>query len=214
MEGRKATSVRPRVVVLSRDAVLASRLVEACAPAAAVAAVACGFEAAAEVLAAPVAVLVIDFRCLPPAHERLLDLARELEVEVLGVGATPTGIAIDRLSGVRLVSRDDLAVFVVRSLDIAASPAEPEARELPTPIELPENEPEAWPEAEAEVEAVAESAPPVAGAPASEAPRGNGRRGPAAPRPAWPEADDQPELRAPSQLLSPEELSALLEDDA
>ncbi|MGB2824246.1 MAG: hypothetical protein WBF17_24950, partial [Phycisphaerae bacterium] len=81
VRGARADSFR--VVVLSRDPALSSRLTAICAPGIEVARVASGYEAGAEVLAAPVAAIVIDFRALGSAHGRLLHVARRMDVEML-----------------------------------------------------------------------------------------------------------------------------------
>lgn len=67
-----------------------------------------GYEAAAELLAAPAAALVVDLRLLAGKHLRLLEIARSLDVEVLAVGSLPIGMTAEDLSGVRLIARRDL----------------------------------------------------------------------------------------------------------
>jgi len=61
---------------------------------------------------------------------RLITIARQCNVEVLGVGAIPPKISIEQLSGVRLVSNKDLSAEAARLLSAAAvertaSPSEP-----------------------------------------------------------------------------------------
>ena len=46
-----------------------------------------GYEAAAEILSAPTAALVVDLRILNRGHIRLLEVARQMDTEVLAVGA-------------------------------------------------------------------------------------------------------------------------------
>jgi len=67
-----------------------------------------GYEAAAELLAAPAAALVVDLRLLGGKHLRLLEIARSLGVEVLAVGSLPIGMSAEDLSQVRLIARRDL----------------------------------------------------------------------------------------------------------
>lgn len=67
-----------------------------------------GYEAAAELLAQPAMALLIDLPCLTPRHRKLLHVARLLKVEVLGVGAFPPGLSAGDLSGMRLISMNDL----------------------------------------------------------------------------------------------------------
>ena len=67
------------------------------------------YEAAAEILAGPTIALVIDLRLLTMQHLGLLEIARQRPLEMLGVGAVSPGLTAEDLSGVRLVSRRDLA---------------------------------------------------------------------------------------------------------
>jgi hypothetical protein len=67
-----------------------------------------GYEAAAELLSRPAMALLIDLPHLTLPHRKLLHVARQLGVEVLGVGAFPTGLSAGDLSGMRLISTDDL----------------------------------------------------------------------------------------------------------
>ena len=78
-----------RIVVFSRDGAVASQVrawAVGQAGGAAVAHVTGGYEAAAELLAEPVAALVVDLPCLTARHARLLDVARRRRVEMIGVG--------------------------------------------------------------------------------------------------------------------------------
>ena len=105
----EAKSSLPRVVVLCGDpglvrelATPASRRGWQCR------AVSSPYEAAAELLAGPREVLVVDLRLLGRRHLRLLEMARSAGAEVLGIGALPAGTGSDELSGVRLVARADI----------------------------------------------------------------------------------------------------------
>jgi len=89
-----------------------------------------GYEAAAELLAQPTMALLIDLSRLTSLHSKLLHVARQLGVEVLGVGAFPPGLSASDLSGMRLISLDDLPselrTITQRTTppDVAAAPKE------------------------------------------------------------------------------------------
>ena len=96
----------PRVVLLSQDAALrqvADVAVVRCVT------VETGYEAAAELLSEPASALVVDLSILTARHARLLEIARGQNVEVLGVGMPNRHLDPESLSGLRLVSRNDLA---------------------------------------------------------------------------------------------------------
>jgi hypothetical protein len=78
-----------------------------------------GFEAAAELLAEPALALVVDFQALSEDHVKLLDIARELKVELFGVGAFPAGLSTEHLCGMRLVSRSALPNLLQESANAA-----------------------------------------------------------------------------------------------
>jgi hypothetical protein len=110
-----------RVVVFSHDSALGRFGRE-------VVRVASAYEAAAELLDGGVRVLVIDLRALTDRHVRLLDVAREMGVEMLAVGALPAHLSSDELNGVRLIAHDQLDQAVGRySREVAdeAKSAEP-----------------------------------------------------------------------------------------
>ena len=110
-----------RVVILSRDPALAADELRDVAGAEVHGIrVASPYEAAAEMLAAPVSVLLADLRSLSRRHLRLLEIARELDVEILAVGTLPSGLTAEQLSGVRLLSMRDLPAAIAR----VSSPAE------------------------------------------------------------------------------------------
>jgi len=213
MEGRETPAGRLRVVVLSRDSALASRLADLCAPPVAVVRVASGYEAGAEILAAPVAAMVIDFRSMDPAHARLLDMARETGVEMLGVGATPRGLRIDQLSGLRLVSRTELPAAVGRIAQAARqaapvdrAPEPPPEPQAPSPVQAAEPTPR--PRRPARKTAKRRKTARKRPKPAPTAPAEKPFPAPAEPAPVEPLPTG-----SPSQLLTPEELAALLEDE-
>jgi len=118
-----------RIVVLSQDASLAWPTAAPGEPVA-FAHTSSGYEAAAELLAAPTTALVIDLRFLAGRHLKLLEVARDLGVAVFGVGSLPIGMTAEDLSGVRLVARRDLPQAVA-ALAPAPSPrpAPPEPAE-------------------------------------------------------------------------------------
>ena len=147
------------------------------------------YEAAAELLARPVLALVLDLRCLTPRHLRLLSVARENHVEVLAVGSLPFGITTTDLSGVRLMAVNDLPDELQRL-----------ARVSPAPAPAIETQPAA--EVVPEVEAPRE--PPVRTVPARPLKQPIETGGPRALR-------ERPAHR-PGDLLTDEELAALLED--
>ena len=115
MEGDDTSCGALRVVVLSRDPgfAKATRCVAA-GTAARCIGVGSPYEAAAEVLNGQVLALVLDLRCLTPRHLGLLEVARQVRVEVLAIGSLALGESTADLSGVRLVSAVDLADQVRR----------------------------------------------------------------------------------------------------
>lgn len=166
-----------RVVVLSQDASLAW-LTDSPGARVVLAHVRSGYEAAAELLAAPAAALVVEMRLLGARHVSLLEIARDLDVEVLGVGSLPIGMTAEDLSGVRLIARGDLARAVralarlrpppepddepprtdgeQADLAAAAGPAEPEQRTSPEPP-APDDDDDEAPGADGEAPAFAEA---------------------------------------------------------
>jgi hypothetical protein len=191
MEGRPVLPNGFRVVVLSRDPQLGLGLVDHCASATALTRAPSGYEAAAEILAAPVSALVVDFRAFGASHRRLLEVARQMDVEVLGVGALPAGMDSGDLNGVRLVSRPALpgALDRLAAAAGAGGPAEPTGAPAP-----------------------------ASPRPASAEDRGEQAAGDHDAAEPTDEAEDDVEAEpgraeTPSDLLTPEELSALLEDE-
>jgi len=201
-----------RVVILARGDSPVPRLDARCVR------VTTAYEAAAELLLAPTAAMVVEVGLLGPRHLRLLEIARDVGVEVLGVGVLPPGVSAAQLDGVRLVSSEAVASAVGR---VVRPPAPAEAVPPPPSVRKP-------PEAPA--------APKPAAAPGNArlAPAKRPRRKPAAKRkrktktaakrasPKVAEASSAPEPPAPESgsvpeapprgLLTPEELSALLGD--
>ncbi|MGC9455290.1 MAG: hypothetical protein ACP5HU_10565 [Phycisphaerae bacterium] len=125
MESRE-TSLR--VVTVARDGLLtADELARLAAEHMRCEQVESPYEAAAALLAAPAAAVAVDMPLLNRKHLRMLDLARKLGVVVLGTGAIPAGFSAEELRGVRLVGRAGL-IDELLSLSIgryvAAEPAQ------------------------------------------------------------------------------------------
>ncbi len=174
MEDQSASVGELRVVILSRSAELSGVARKGlCAESLRCIRVASAYEAAAELLAAPAVAMIVDLRLITGEHVRLIELAREMEVAILAVGALPVGMNADDLSGVRLTSREHLPEALGEIVQAAASPVTP-----------PES-----------------SAPPGL----QTAPREAVALTPAKPA-------DRPKT-PPDELLTPEELSALLENE-
>ena len=238
MEGRDAFSRRCRVAVVSHDPALGADLAGLCAARVELVRLHSGYEAAAEILAAPVAALVIDFRAMARPHPGLLDIARRMNVEMFAVGALPAQLSADDLSRVRLISRADLAGQIAQ---LAAASAPPPAAAAPEPpaaaAEAPRPEPVGATPGDSEQpsgHATAAtkkskspskaSARPRKRAKAARKPRSGARRKkpiqlpeaepPPPAAPPEPPAQPRAQPRAPSDLLTPEELAALLENEA
>jgi hypothetical protein len=197
MEGRPASSDGLRVVVLSRDPQLGLGLADHCASPIALTRAPSGYEAAAEILALPVSALVVDFRAFGASHRRLLEIARQMDVDVLGVGALPGGMDSEDLDGVRLVSRRALAGALDRLAAAAGADVPPQPRPTPTA---------AAPRAATTEER--DEQPPASRDDAEPPDQAEGEVE------AQPEAETQPSrAQTPGELLTPEEISALLEDE-
>jgi len=133
-----------RVILLSHDDAIAEEIcahqtdvVISCVR------VASGYEAAAELLAEPAGGLVIDFRAMAGRHVKLLDIARQLHVAVLGLGELPARVSAAQLSGVQLVSRADLGDAMERT--ITSQPAPPTADQSETQPPGPDQPPQRLP---------------------------------------------------------------------
>jgi len=82
-----------------------------------------GYEAAAELLSAPVAALVVHLGRITPAHVRLLDLAAELEVPVLAFGTISAPLSSAQLARMRMVEPKQLGPALKDVLSGTPSPA-------------------------------------------------------------------------------------------
>ena len=232
-DGESKSVCGARIVVLSQDSSLAwstdgpdDRVTFAHASS--------GYEAAAEMLSAPARALIIDLRLLPGRHLQLLEIARDLAVEVFAVGSLPIGMTAEDLSGVRLIARKDLPAAVdalpPAPWTVGQTPLEGEPAEAVTPTRLVP----AKAAADAEPPAPTEPGPDdvlasmelpgaIAQALAGSGGRSRGseaRRAIAPPEESSPPAaDEQPESApvedqgADDGLLSQAELNALLGDE-
>ena len=108
MDGRE-TAPRPRRAVVFTSCTPGQGLLEGLEPARGWVPAASAYEAAAELLAGPAAVLVVDLRLLRPGHARLIEIARQAGAELLGVGPLPAWASSDQLGGMRLVGQGQLA---------------------------------------------------------------------------------------------------------
>ena len=215
MAGRDSTSPPLRAVLLSRDPILGARVLPLCADGWRAARVPSGYEAAAEILSAPVAVLLIDLRALSGLHRGLLALARRMEVRMAAIaGQTPPGMTGDDLQGLQRIEIEDIpaALASARSSlasrggsfdELAGSAALPEAPQTsaadhPAPAQTPAPAPALAPA----------PAPALAPAPApalAEIPLVQEKRVMLTPRSGKPKTF--------TGLLTPEELAFLLEDE-
>ena len=147
-EDDKSSPTTMRVVVCSPDApaiVSTGRLAK---PSLEVVSVESVYEAAAELLAEAPAALVVDLRLLGPRHARLAAIARQCGTEMLGVGALNGSMPAEQLSGLRLVSHQELDETLSQ---LASTPKnqnssgqiestyKPSAPQRPAPIKPPAN---------------------------------------------------------------------------
>ena len=151
------------------------------------------YEAAAELLAEPPLAMVIDLRCLTPGDLPLIEMARQRGLEVLAVGAVPLGITTTDLSGMRLSARGHLSALLE---GFAASP--PSGGQVPVSSQAVAGE---SPELSSLARSIRKAS--RAGSKAAKAPDG-----------AKAKADDKPLGDSPDELLTKEELAALLEDES
>jgi len=142
MDDRKAASPGPRVVVLSRDPSVGVRADDGERAEVSCVRVPSPYEAAAEILAAPAAMLVVDLPSLGRSHGRLVKIAREMGLEVLGVGKLPAGMEAGQLAGVRLIGRDELEQTIQ---DLAEQQRATPAPPAPEPVQAGEYAPEPEP---------------------------------------------------------------------
>ncbi|HUT58438.1 MAG TPA: hypothetical protein VNA25_11390 [Phycisphaerae bacterium] len=133
MADSPACSAGGRVVALLPDtAAKASMLQELSSDGLECVPVGSAYEAAAELISAPVLALVIDLRLFGPRHLRLLQIARQLSVELLAVGGIPIGLSAEDLNGVRLLARSEVQGALAR---LAGAAVEYEESAGPQPAE-------------------------------------------------------------------------------
>jgi hypothetical protein len=188
-------SSRGRVVVLSGDPRLRGELARpALSPSWDCLRVSSPYEAAAELLVEPTGVLVVDLRMLDRRHLRLLEIARRQGTEVLGTGSLPAGASSEELSGMRLAGQSDVAAEIQRIL-LPRQGAEAQAAAAE---EIPEGAGHEQAAAKTEQEGDV---------------REVGRPG-VAPQEGQPVADRGTSAPAAKDLLTGEELAALLGDES
>lgn len=125
------------VVVLSREQNLARDEFRAVAAASLKCIrVTTAYEAAAEVLAAPVSALLIDLRCLSQRHLRLLEIARDMDIEMLAVDSLPTALTAEQLNGVKLIAMRSLPGELARICSVTLE-AGAVGMPAPQPVEVP-----------------------------------------------------------------------------
>ncbi len=73
-------------------------------------------EATAKIMAVQSLALLIDLRATDWRKSRLLQTAREINIEVLAFGTLPPGTNCDELSGLKLVTERDIPVAIERTL--------------------------------------------------------------------------------------------------
>jgi hypothetical protein len=193
MAGSDTTLPPLRAVLLSRDPILGARALRLCANGWRAIRVDSGYEAAAEILSSPVAVLLIDLRSLGGLHRGLLALARRMEVQLAAIaGETPPDMTADDLQGLRRIEVGDIPAALAGAREsLAGRVANADESAGPASVsEAPR----------------ASAAPDPALAPAqAEAPPAQPMRVMLTPRSGKP--------KALTGLLTPEELAFLLEDE-
>lgn len=171
-----------RVVILSRDETFCADL----------AGVSCvrvtgPYEATAELLAGPTLAVVIDLRALAPRHARLVEIAQQLGAEAIGCGKMSAALSAAPISGLRLLDTRHVPAEIERLLEQAGGCAELDTPELAADEESQDDPP-----------------------PEQAAPAANPFARPAAPDPEpSPQRPDPPSLSS-SNLLTPQEIAALL----
>ena len=200
MTGPDPVSPPLRVVVVSDDPKLRARAMYLRADGWRLAFAPTGYEAAAELLAGPVAALLVDLRALTPRHEGLLELAREAGAAAYGIaGPVPSDMA-GRLGELRPVDIEDVPA-ILASLGRKWARAQDEARQSDsekTPEDAPGHE-----QAGLYVPRSDDEPTPTETEPASE---------PAGAKPAEPPADAAPKPKTLGERLTDAEIASLLED--
>ncbi len=171
-------------------------------------------EALAEMLAEPAIALAVDLRAMEARHRRLLDVAAGCDIEVLAVANTLPPLRAQDYCGARVLGRDQLSEALVELTNSAMiadrlgrAPAPPDqARTRPSGIPERPTQPPGQGNGNGSpgqyVPDVHQASPPDAPTEDAPAPPSQNNQEPEAP----------PSHSVP-ELLSPEELSALLEDE-
>jgi|GEM_PF-2326411 len=195
--GDNTKSCRGRkIIILSRDAALegAARGEDSMSPYQCLR-VTSPYEAAAELLAEPPIAIVIDLRCLTPGDLPLIEMAYQRGLEVLAVGAVPLGITTTDLSGVRLSARGHLSAL----LEGLAQSLPYDGQDGNSAQALTGESPEPSSQARS-IEHKASRTDRKAIQTFAPAPKA--------------QANDKPPGKSPNELLTREELAALLEDES
>lgn len=179
-------------------------------------AVASGYEAAAQLLCQPAEALLVDLSRLPAPHVPLLELAGRLHVPVIGFGTIMTSLPRTLLAGLHMTSQDQVAAVLEEVLAGVATPEEGAIAPPTTPQTVPPvMEP---PAVAAPLTASPAAAPPLAVPRSPELAAVCPPAEVAAEKPRSMPAGAIPVARAerppgrPMELLSPEEINALLEE--
>ena len=138
MEGSDSNSSPLRAVVLSSDPLVGARAERLCAHGWRAVRVASGYEAAAEILASPVAALMIDIRAMSGIHRRLLELAGRMEVQTFAIAGAAQGTAQPAKPPLRRVELADIPAILAA---LAAEQAP--ATQTQSPAESPAPSPDA-----------------------------------------------------------------------
>jgi hypothetical protein len=180
-------------------------------------------------LAGPVAALVVDLRSIPRRHLRLLQVARQLAVPAIGVGNVPAGLSTDQLDGLRLAGTHSLISLLGELLhetsNAPATPAETLQPKDNAPVELEPEDADRHPADASAVETgkgfdqtmrVLATRSMLDGLYVCESPEPRAETNDQQPLSAEPvdasdTGDEGGRTRDPRELLTPQELSALLE---
>ena len=201
-----------RIVVFSRDPSFADLTVPAASAGAQIALVPTALEALAEMLAEPAVALAVDLRAMEARHRRLLDVAAGCDIEILAVANTLPPLRAQDYCGARVLGRDQLSEALVELTNSAMiadrlgrAPAAPDqAQTRPSGIpQRPTQPPGQGPGNGSPGHYV----PDVHEASLTDSPAEDVLETASQDDQAIPASDPVPEL------LSPEELSALLEDE-
>ena len=181
---------RPRVVILSCDALAGAQELQDLREHVDTVRVPSAYETLAEILVKPTIALVVDLRMLGHRHLKLVQHAMSRGLEVFAIGALHSGLTIEDLSGVRLMSRAQLP-DAIKSLVCERGKAKVETPPTPEPVPVVPEVAEM--EDKPTVKPVAAHVKPT--------------------RQRVKKVDNRYASSNSRNLLTPEELSALLEDE-